>query len=176
MVYVVGQGAKGFTKLPCGVQIDFAPIDRPMVRAARRAVRKFIAAHPDMDGDELADETGDIFSSTLMRLGIRGWKGLGDAKGKLMGQPTPERIEEVLADPVLFDQIDAAYVVPWARAAKEKNGSSPSRNGTSTGATQGKTIAGSAAAEKTGGAKNAPTSKKNHKPTRAKSSGTASPA
>lgn len=176
MVYVVGQGAKGFTKLPCGVEIDFAPIDRPMVRAARRAVRKFIAKHPDLDAEELADESGDIFSGTLIRLGIRGWKGLGDTKGKPLGPPTPERIEDVLADPVLFDQIDAAYVVPWAKAAKEKNGLSPSPNGTSTGATQEKTIAGSAAAAKTGGAKSAPTSKKSRKPTQGKSSGTALPA
>lgn len=173
MVYVIGQGAKGFTKLPCGVEIDFAPIDRSMVRAARRAVRKFIAKHPDLDDEELADETGDLFSGTLIRLGIRGWKGLGDTKGKLLGQPTPERIEEVLADPVLFDQIDAAYVVPWAKAAKEKNGSSPSPSGTSTGATRGKIIAGSAAAENRTAAKRAPTSKKNPKQTRAKSSGTA---
>lgn len=173
-MYVLGNAAHGWLTLPSGVQIDFAPIERPMVRAARREVRAFIAANPDMPTEELADETSDIFSGSLIRQGIRGWKGLGNADGKLLGQPTSDLITEFLADPVLFDQADAAYVLPWAQTAREKNVSSPSRNGISTGATRAKTTAISAAPVKAGAVRNAPIAKKNRKQMRVKSSGTSS--
>lgn len=175
MTYLLGKAAHGWLTLPCGVQIDVAAIDRPMVRAARRAVRKFIADNQDMPADELADETADLFSATLIRLGLRGWKGLGDVAGKPIGKPTTETVDAFLADPLLFDQADAAYVLPWAEGTQEKNGSSPSPNGISTGATRAKTIAGSPARRPKGsGAKNVRTARKSPKPTRAKASGTSS--
>lgn len=174
--YSIGGNAPNWLRLPCGVEIAMAPIDRAMVRAARRAVRRFNDAHADMDADERSDEAADLFSTTLMRLGLRDWRGLGDADGKPMGPPTPERIDAALADAVLFDQIDAAYIVPWARAAQEKNASSPLPNGISAGATRGKIIAGSAAAAKKGGATSAPIANMSRKRTRAKASGTSSPA
>lgn len=171
-VYSLMQAAHGWLTLPCGIALDMAPIDRTMVRAARRAVRRFHADHADMDADERGDEAADLFSATLIGLGLRGWRGLGDADGKVMGPPTPESIAAFLADPVLFDQADAAYVIPWARTAQEKNASSPLPNGISAGATAGKIIAGSVAAAKDKGATSAPIASKSRKRTRAKASGT----
>ncbi len=165
----------GWLPLLPGVRARFDPIDRVMVRRARRAVRDFIAANPDMDDADRQERVGDIFSQALIRAGMREWEGVGDADGNptMPSQPLfidheGERIPyraETLAElagherpaivitaldlfmqrAILVEAADDAYVLPWALQDAEKNVSAPSSDGISARATQDMTIATSAA-------------------------------
>lgn len=132
------------------VRVQFAPIGRIALRAARRAAGEiYRAAAGDQDDDaplsmEMLEAAGDALSDTLLMSGIIAWEGVGDAAGTV-APVTPENIALFLADPVRFEKLDNAYVQPFVRRQMEKNGLSPSPNGISTGATLGEDIASTSA-------------------------------
>ncbi|WP_300115254.1 hypothetical protein [Sphingobium sp.] len=151
------------------VRVQFAPIGRIALRAARRAAGD--ACHEmDLPEDEdaplspeLMDLAGDALSESLLMSGIVAWEGVGDADGK-PAPVTPDNLRLFLADPLRFDRLDEAYVRPFVLRELEKNGLSPSPNGISTGAmpvpitaAKSATPTGSAGASRKGKAKAAPT-------------------
>ena len=115
-----------------GVRVRFRPIGRLALRRAREAMRTVIAEQ----GVEARQDAGDAFSDTLIREGIVEWEGIGDAEGQVL-PVTPDTITAFLADPRLFEEADAAYVLPWLARDAEKNVSAPSSNGTLTGGDAG---------------------------------------
>lgn len=160
------------------VRVQFAPIGRIALRAARRAAGEiYRAATGDQDDDaplsmELLEAAGDALSDSLLMSGIIAWEGVGDAAGNV-APVTPETIALFLADPVRFEKLDNAYVQPFVRRQMEKNGLSPSPNGISAGATQVEDIAGMSAkpigsddASPTASMEDAPTGSMNPAPTR----------
>lgn len=179
----LGAAPSGWLDLLPGVRARFDAIDRPMIRAARRAASAFIVDHPDMEAEDRKEGAGDAFTAELIRLGLREWEGIGDPAGQPLAVDAPGAVDQFLAEPLLFEAADQAWIVPWAAQAAEKNVSSPSPAGTSVTATGARTTAGSAAkrAKKAGkaatgakpgaAAKNAPTASTSRAPTRAKRSG-----
>lgn len=161
----------GWISLAPGVRVDFAPIDRSMVRAARRAVRDFLAEHPDLGKEERQDAISDVFSAALIRRGICRWEGFGDPDGNAITPGQPVFIEQdgerIPYDPailaglkdnespaivitgldlfmqraVLVEAADDAWVLPWALQDAEKNVSAPSPDGISARATADMIIA-----------------------------------
>ena len=151
------------------VRVQFAPIGRIALRAARRAAGEAcqdMALPEDEDAPlspELMDLAGDALSESLLMSGIVAWEGVGDADGN-PAPVTPDNLRLFLADPLRFDRLDEAYVRPFVLRELEKNGLSPSPNGISTGATPEPTIAAKSAtpiasdgANRKGKAKVAPT-------------------
>jgi hypothetical protein len=172
-MYRIGNDAPQWIELLPGVEAQFRPISRAMLRHARRAMRALLEAadEDDADAKEVASEE---FDRVLVRDGLTAWKGIGDANGKAL-KLTPESVEAFLDDPRLFGAACARYVLPFVVGDREKNGSPPSPAGISAGATRAKTIAGSAAKRKAAAAaKNAPTAATRPKATRAKASGKSS--
>lgn len=128
------------------VRVQFAPIGRVALRAAKRAAG---ACYVDLDlspddnqplPPEVIEQAGDALSDSLLRSGIIGWEGVGDAHGEPVPL-TPDNLDLFLADPSRWEALDSAYVRPFMLRELEKNASSLSRNGTSAGATQAKATA-----------------------------------
>lgn len=132
------------------VRVQFAPIGRIALRAARRAAGEVYREADLPEGDdaplstELLEAAGDALSDALLMAGIIAWEGVGDADG-VSAPVTPDNVRLFLADPLRFEALDAAYVRPFILKELEKNGSSPLPNGISAGATPEKAIAGSSA-------------------------------
>ena len=119
----------------------FAPIDRAAAKAAQRALRAALAEDPTA-----VEAASEAMSEELIRLGLRDWDGLGDAKSKDKPIPfTPENLARFLADPILFAAADEVYAAPYKARVAEKNGYSPSRTGTSGARTAAKRTAAAAA-------------------------------
>lgn len=173
----LGAAPNGWLDLLPGVRAQFAPIDRAMVRAARRAAAAFIQANPELDDDERREGAGDAFTAELIRRGLQDWEGVGDQNGEPLPIDAEGALDLFLAEPLLFEAADDVWVLPWARQAAEKNASSLSPAGTTKAGTGAKTTAGSAAkrtktvAPKGTGAKSARTESTSRKPTTAKRSG-----
>lgn len=174
--------------------IVMAPIEPRMRRRALRAARRIAEASGAVDADAIdADLLGDmaeIISAELIRLGAIEWGGIGETvNGEDVVLPlTPDRetrfrtanqpdrptgtIDALLADEEIFYRLDGEYVRPDALRRAEKNGSSGSPNGISTGATPGKGTASSAARPKRkAAAKPARTKSTSSRRTKAKASG-----
>lgn len=165
----------GWLTLMPGVRARFVPIDRVMVRAARRAVRLFLDDNPDLEEVDRQERVSDIFSQTLIRAGMREWEGIGDIDGNVIQPNTPGALDTFMQRAILVEAADDAYVLPWALQDAEKNVSAPSSDGISARATQDMTIATSAAPARKAkgkGAKPARTAKKSRVATPAKVSGT----
>lgn len=150
--------------LVMGASILFDPIDRPMMRRARRAALKALARPEedetvDVDPVVQLEDLGDALSLALIREGARDWR---DVAIKLLnedgdpvlidGDPvfdvlafTPENLDMLLTDPVIFDAIDAVYVMPFAQRERAKNGFAASPNGTGVAAMPGADIVSSPA-------------------------------
>ncbi|WP_380787234.1 hypothetical protein [Sphingomonas sp. R86521] len=165
-----------------GATVLFDPITRPMLRRARRAAIEVLGltdSGPDQDAslDEQMADLGDALSHALIIAGARDWKDVGRAVLDEHDEPvlvdglpqfdelpfTAENLAIVLADPLAFEAFDAAYVIPFVQAERERaapgKGSSPSPNGISTAETQGQIIAASPAPRATAtDVRNAPTS------------------
>ncbi|WP_294312741.1 hypothetical protein [uncultured Sphingomonas sp.] len=163
-----------------GAQVLFAPIDRPMLRRARRAAAVAIDAGGEAVGDDAAvDEQfadlGDALSLALLMAGVIDWRDvftMSDDEDTGEGVPLPctdEAKARLFADPLVFEQFDAAYVVPFATRERERaapgKGSPLSPNGTSAREKEATGIAPSPAKVRAAAATSAPTSsrKRNRK-------------
>lgn len=168
-----------------GAEVLFAPIDRPMLMRARRAARAVSAADTDDDGTsaiDMLEEMGDAMSRALITEGAQDWRGvclMADEGDDGAGEPlqfSAENLAMALADPVTFEAFDAAYVVPFVTAEREReepgNAFAASPNGTGAAATQDSDTVSKPAPRKRGGAAtNALTSSKNRRPRPKKASG-----
>lgn len=138
------------------VRIQFNPIGRIALRAARRAASEvYIGADVPADENaplpaELIEAAGDVLSESLLVSGIVAWEGVGSADGT-PAPVTPDNVRLFLADPIRFAKLDDAYVRPFILREMEKNGLSPSPTGISAGA--GNTAGTSAKPTATAGAR-----------------------
>lgn len=126
-----------------GAGFLFDPISRSMLIRARRAGREVSQAQAEealAGGEalpplELIEELGDAVSRVLITLGLKGWRDVfvvalddaGDPVTDGHGDPvfdllefTPENVATLLADPVIFEALDAAYVVPFIVRERER--------------------------------------------------------
>ncbi|WP_174291005.1 hypothetical protein [Sphingomonas bacterium] len=150
------------------VEVRFAPITVPAVRAARRAVRVAL----DLDAEDM-ENAGDELSRELIRRGLLEWRGVGG----LDGQPwdvTPEHVAAFVGDHRTFEAADRVYVIPWLKRDTEGNAWSASPSGTGEAETRAAGTASSAAEqESTDGADPAktapaaPTARTSRKPKKA---------
>lgn len=138
------------SQVPVAVWVDvlgagflFDPITRTMLIRARRAGREVSQAQAEevlAGGDampplELIEELGDAVSRVLITLGLKGWRDVFVAALDDAGEPvvdgagdpvfdllpfTPENVAILLADPVIFEALDAAYVVPFIVRERER--------------------------------------------------------
>lgn len=146
-----------------GAQFTFAPVDVAMWRAARLAGAKARGGEDvDTDSDDVASDIRVAVGCELVRRGLTGWSDVVDGG---TGEPlvfSADARDDLLADPLVLEALDGAYVVPFLLRLAEKNGSSPSPSGTGAGATPGKPIAAPRATRgKRDAAKTAPTPKTN---------------
>lgn len=129
-----------------GGEILFAPIDRALVRRARRAAMKALGRdehgpEPVGSADDVTimlEDLGDALSHAMILEGACDWRGAVQAIGDGQFEPIPfsrDALADLLADPVYFDALDAAYVLPYAMREREKNGFAASPNGTGEAAT-----------------------------------------
>jgi hypothetical protein len=158
-------------------------------RAAREAAQAVFRA----GGPKVTERAGDAFSAAIIRWNIVSWTGIGDGPDSPV-EPTHdvEKLDEAgkvigvelgtisafLAESRLVDAADREYVLPWVLADMEKNGWSPSLDGTSSRATQVPDTVSSPATQEssvdattTTDAPPAPTSKRSRKRKPAKASG-----
>jgi hypothetical protein len=169
-----------------GAQVLFAPIDRKMMRAARRAAVKSLRGEDAEEGEEAADapaaeqleELGDALSVALILAGARDWKDVclmagPDDEGA--GEPlafSRENLEHALSDPLTFEAFDQAYVMPFVMRERTKNVSAASQSGTGEAAMPGDDTASSPAKRaKRAGASSARTGSKSRTPRKRKVSG-----
>lgn len=170
-----------------GAEVLFAPITRPMLRRARRAaVAALGGAQPATDDQAALDEQiadlGDAFSYALLIEAIVDWRdvftmGDGDDTGEGVPLPcTDEAKAQLLADPLVLEAFDAAWIVPFVTRERERAApgkeSSPSQDGISTKGTEETTIAASPAPLATAtDVSNAPMPRTKRKPRTKRSSG-----
>jgi hypothetical protein len=184
---VVSKKADGPAWVPVmGAQVLFDPIDRKMMRAARRAAVKAMrgddAAEADDAGDapasEQLEELGDALSVALILAGARDWKDVcrmadGDDAGP--GEALPfsrENLEHAISDPLIFDAFDQAYVMPFVLRERTKNVSAASQVGTGEAAMpENDTASSPAKGAKRAGASSARTGSKSRTPRKRKVSG-----
>lgn len=167
-----------------GAQVQFAPIDRTMLRRARRAALKALGRdeHEGSDAasaEDQLEELGDALSYALLMQGILDWRDVcemvdGDDAGAGTALAcTDENKAMVLSDPITFDAFDAVYVVPFAARERAKNASAASPSGTGAAATGASNTARSPAKPKRKGAvKDVRTASKPRRTKTPKSSGT----
>ncbi len=105
------------------VEVQFAPITLPAVRAARRAVRVAL----DLDAEDM-ENAGDELSRELIRRGLLAWRGVGGLDGTPW-DVTPEHVEAFVSDHRTFEAADRVYVIPWLKRDTEGNGWSASPSG-----------------------------------------------
>ncbi len=149
-----------------GVRIQFrSPEPTPMLLAARRAAAMVRQAGGALTDAEFA------FTAAVACWGAVAWEGIGaePAEGEDVSDDllplTPETLTQFLrAEPKAYDKVDLDYVTPAILLEQEKNGSSPSPNGTSEGA---KATAGNAPAS----VPSAPTGPTKRKPLTGNASG-----
>lgn len=169
---IASKASEPFWKPVLGAEVLFAPIDRTMVLRARRAARGAAQdADPDAAALVMLDEMGDALSHALITAGVRDWKNVGQQRfddngapvlgddGEPIFDPLPfsaENLALLLADPVIFDEFDTAYVMPFITRERQRaepgNASSASPNGTGGAETPDSDTAGSRAKPKKGSA------------------------
>lgn len=167
-----------------GGRVLFAPIDRALVRRARRAAIKALGRDehgPEAGGDAedvvvQLEDLGDALSHAMILEGALDWEG-GEQRledGSCVPLPfSREALSDMLADPVYFDALDAAYVVPYAMREREKNVSAVSPTGTGEAETPASDTASKAATPTTPAvAPPARTGRKPRAPKKQKASGT----
>ena len=168
-----------------GAEVLFAPIDRSMLMRARRAARNVSASEGEDDGTsaiDMLEEMGDAMSRALITEGAQDWRGvclMADEGDEGAGEAMPfsaVNLAMALADPVTFEAFDAAYVVPFVTAEREReepgNVLPVLQRGIGKAGTQDKGIASKSARQKAGGgATTARTSQKSRRPRQRKASG-----
>lgn len=118
------------------VEALFDPPSRAVKRAAQHDAAR--AAGWDGAGDMpvlLMAERGVAYGESIIRYCLRGWRGIGAE-----GAPTPftpDMVDAFIADERLYDAAYMMFVLPELIRDAEKNGLSPSPNGTGAGATAG---------------------------------------
>lgn len=156
-----------------GAQFLFDPIDRPLIRRARRAALKAMGEDehgPEPEDDlESLETLGDAISHAIIMGGVRDWKDVGQQRFDDEGAPvldeddkpifdvlpfSAENLALILTDAPTFDAIDAVYVMPYAQRQRVKNASAASPSGIGGAATPDSDTASSAATPpRKGGAK-----------------------
>ncbi len=118
-------------KAVMGAHVLFAPINRPMLRRARRAaVASLGNVQPQTDdeatlAEQLAD-LGDALSHALLIAGILDWRDvcvMADDADTGAGEPltcNDDAKARILADPLVFEAFDAAYVIPFVTRERER--------------------------------------------------------
>lgn len=173
-----------------GGEVLFDPIDRIMMRRARRAalakLKRDEGEESDANAAEQLEELGDALSEALILAGARDWRNVAQQvlaedgtpvleDGQPVFEPLPFTAENLalsLTDPIIFDAFDAAYVVPFASRERQGKGLPLSHNGTSSLEMPAQITAGSPAGM-AGAAdvESARTSKTRLRPTKKKASG-----
>ena len=112
-----------------GVRLQLLPLTTALMVAARSdpAVRVLAA-------DASNDERAAVFAAALARRAIVDWDGVGDADGKVL-EVSPEGIDALMSLYPIFEAFNLRYSAPGLFLDAEKNGSAPSPNGPSAGAT-----------------------------------------
>ena len=186
MLIVPAKPAEPEWKSVMGAQVLFAPIDRAMLRRARRAAAATLVGEARPVGDDAAVEDqfaalGDALSLALLMAGILDWRDVcvmadddDTGSGELL--PCNDEVKaRLLADPLAFEAFDAAYVVPFATRERERaapgKGSPLSPNGTSAKVKEATGTARSPAKARAAAAKSARTSPTKPRRTRKKQSG-----
>lgn len=140
-----------------GAAFTFAPIDGAMWRAARIAAAKVRNVEDDPESGELNMAIREAVGVELLRRGMTGWSEIVDGNGKPLPF-SPAALDDLLADPIIAESLDALYVVPFLNRATEKNALSSSPTGTGAGAMPDKATARKAATpRKASAAKSVPT-------------------
>ncbi|WP_230770702.1 hypothetical protein [Sphingomonas sp. Leaf4] len=166
-----------------------------MMRRARRAALAALGQdehgpEPEDDATDTLHDLTDRLSHALIMAGARDWDAstvavhrldddgnivLGDDNHPVFDQLpfSSDALARLLADPVIFDAFDNAYVLPFAQRERAKNGFAASPTGTGAAATQASDIVSLAAMPgSTDGAKPAPIVPKRRKTRKPKASGT----
>lgn len=112
-----------------GVRVRVAPLTTALMAAARSDA--MVAALPEGASNEIIAVT---MAKALARLVVLEWEGVGDAEGD-PAPVTPEGIDALLDILPIFEAFQLRYVSKGLLLEAEKNGSAPSPNGTSAGAT-----------------------------------------
>lgn len=179
-------------KLIMGARFLFDPIDRPMIRRARRAALKAMGEDehgPEPEDDlESLEKLGDALSLAIIMAGARDWQDVGsqrfdeDGNAVLDAQDEPifdllpftaENLALLLTDAPTFDAIDAVYVMPYAQRQRVKNGFAVSPSGIGGAATPDSNTASSAATpRRKAAAKRVRTARTPRKRSKPKASGT----
>ena len=129
MIRLKLQSGPEWIDLGNGVKVECQPYTTLMTLAARED-----PALRDID-PENASQSRLAYGSgvAIARLAISDWDGVGDEDGNPV-DPTPETVEKLMAIPQFYDAFFAKYLVPALVLDAEKNGSTPSPDGTTAGA------------------------------------------
>ena len=111
------------------VRVRVAPLTTSLMAAARSDPA--VAALPEGASNETIAVTR---AKALARLVVLEWEGVGDAEGNPV-PVTPEGIDALLDILPIFEAFQLRYVSKGLLLEADKNGSAPSPNGTSAGAT-----------------------------------------
>ena len=112
-----------------GLMIRVAPITTSIMAAARSDV-----SLDTLDADAPKEVLAVAMAQAVARMVITEWSGVGDAEG--IDLPvTPEGIDALLNIWPVFEAFQEKALGPHLVLDAEKNGSAPSPNGTSAGAT-----------------------------------------
>ena len=111
------------------VRVRVAPLTTSLMAAARSDAA--VAALPEGASNETIAVT---MAKALARLVVLEWEGVGDVEGNPV-PVTPEGIDALLDILPIFEAFQLRYVSKGLLLESEKNGSAPSPNGTSVGAT-----------------------------------------
>lgn len=167
--------------LPGGASLTFRKVDRLDMRyATTRAVFAMLdikdADNKKVEAPPMIDENGEVRALTaleafmwettvareLARRCLVSWDGIGDDEGNPI-EPDPDRIDTLLMRSDIYDKIVKEFVMPLLPVISEKNASSPSPNGTISGAA-GEDIANGASTTTDGNAQSAPITSTDQKP------------
>ena len=112
-----------------GVRLHVGPLTTSLMAAARSDLA--VTALPEGASNETI---AVVMAKALARLVVVDWEGVGDADGTPV-PVTAEGIDALLDILPLFEAFQLRYVSKGLLLEQEKNGSAPSPNGTSLGAT-----------------------------------------
>ena len=113
-----------------GVRFKLRPASSTIMAEARGSDRI-----EKMVEDNASNQALSIcLAKEVARLALDEWEGISDEDGKPM-EPSPEAIDAALEVWPLFEAFQMQYMAVALLKEQEKNGSAPSQNGTSAGAT-----------------------------------------
>ena len=126
-----------------GVKIKVQPLSTAIMSSCRRDPRVMDVVRAqklDTAATEPADLTGEAgdaialaMAKAVARRVVSDWSGVGDENGKAV-KISPEGLDALLDIWVMFEAFQQKYLASGLMLESEKNGLSPSLNGTSAGA------------------------------------------